>query len=135
MGGLLGGLIVISLVYSLVNALDVYRVVSGSESKGSYLSRQPGNYSAVEFITKNLSTHSRVYMMWDGKGYYCDDRCLPDAEQGQWTYLISSVEGVDGVTDVLKKRGVTHLLLGGDVGFILKRDPYRRHQEALDFFI
>jgi hypothetical protein len=133
--GLLGGLIFATMIYSVGFAINSAPVVMGLESKESFLSRQPGNFQALQLITHTFDPDSRVFMMWDGKGYYCDHRCLPDAEQGQWTRLVSTSDSMQQVIATLREMGITHLLISGDVGFILNHDPSGQHQKAFDFFV
>jgi hypothetical protein len=74
-------------------------------------------------------------MMWDGRGYHCDERCLPDADQSNWTRMIGPTSDPLGVAAQLQAKGVTHLLLNReDLKFLLKHDPSGRTKRAAEFF-
>ncbi len=75
-------------------------------------------------------------MMWDGRGYYCDERCVPDAEQSRWTwYSRQAQEDVPRLASLLEEEGITHLLFGrGDAEFVGDHDPSGANRAALQFF-
>jgi hypothetical protein len=73
-------------------------------------------------------------MMWDGQGYYCDERCLADADQSRWTRLVLDTSDPHVVAGRLNEMGVTHLLYNtGDARFFMGRDPTGHHQRAREF--
>jgi hypothetical protein len=110
-------------------------VILGQESKDSFLEKRLGNYRALQFVRENLSAHERVMMMWDGQGYYCDERCLPDADQSNWTRLIESESDPQRVAAQLQAKGVTHLLLNQtDLEVVRFFDPSGRTERAAEFF-
>jgi hypothetical protein len=116
-------------------ALSPAGVLLGQESKDSYLPKRLANYRALQFVQKNLSTHERAMMMWDGQGYYCDEHCLPDADQANWTRLIGPAADPYDVAAQLQAKGVTHLLLNqADLEIILGLDPSGRTARAADYF-
>jgi hypothetical protein len=111
-------------------------VVLGSISKQSYLASLPGNYTAIEFIMDNLPKESRVMMLWDGRGYYCDSRCLPDADQSNWVRLVDSFSTARELSRALRAQGITHLLYSKiDLDSLLKHDPQGLHRKANEFFL
>lgn len=111
-------------------------VIAGLESKDSFLRRMAGSYAAQRFIQSTLNPEARVLMMWDGRGYYCDARCLPDTEQSQWTRLSLAADGPTGLTRQLRALGITHLLYSpGDAEFVIQRDTTGRHALARQFFL
>jgi hypothetical protein len=110
-------------------------VVLGLESKDSFLQQRLNNYRALQYVTDNLSSEERVMMMWDGRGYHCDERCLPDADQSNWTRLIGPTSDPTEVAAELQTKGVTHLLLNReDLKFLLRHDPSGRTERAAEFF-
>lgn len=136
--GLTGGMMVATLVYSVLFFVNVrpLAVVSGMESKDAFLRRLVNDYSALQYVQDSLHPQTRVLMMWDGRGYYCDGRCLPDVDHSRWTRLVSSASGVSSVAASLKDLGVTHLLFSvEDVDFILQHDPTGQHRRAAEFFL
>ena len=116
-------------------ALPPIGVILGQESKDSFLEKRLGNYRALQFLQENLPRHARVMMMWDGQGYYCDERCLPDADQSNWTRLIGPASDPHGVAARLQANGVTHLLLDQvNLKIISGLDPSGRTERAAEFF-
>ena len=87
-------------------------------------------------VDKELPEETIVYMMWDGKGYYCGKHCLQDSDQSQWTTLsVESNYDSDQVVSRLRAREVTHLLIDTDlVEFILNHDPSGYHSSSYNFF-
>jgi hypothetical protein len=111
-------------------------VLLGLESRHAFLQRRVVNYAALQFVQQHLTDEDRVMMMWDGRGYYCDARCLPDADQSNWTRLVDSEFDPLSVAARLRSKGVTHLLLNHqDAQFFLDHDPAGRHRQALEFFL
>jgi hypothetical protein len=136
--GLVGGVVSASLVYSIMFLVGVspHRVVFGFESKDTFLRRRVADYPAKVFQQEALSPEARVLMMWDGQGYYCDERCLSDTEHSRWTRLATSSGGVIPLASRLHAMGVTHLLFSiGDAHFIFQHDPLGEHRQAAKFFL
>jgi hypothetical protein len=132
-----GGMLVATLVYSLIIAADVqpWRA-AGMESKDCFLRRRVNDYSALAFVQTSLARQARVLMLWDAQGYYCDERCIPDAEHSRWTRLVEEASPeVESVAARLKAMGVTHLFTVSDADFILQHDLTGQHRRAADFFL
>ena len=111
-------------------------VVIGLESKDSFLRRGLADYAALQVVVQTLSPEDRVLMMWDGQGYYCDARCIPDTDQSAWTRLASSMPDPRLLASELRAQGITHLLFSrADVEFLLDHDPDGKHRQALDYFL
>jgi hypothetical protein len=136
--GLLGGMLMVTLAYSVIHFLDVQplRVVSGAESKADFLRRQVSDYAAKEFIQTNLSPEARVLMPWDARGYYCDNRCLPDWLRSKWVELASPNASPSVVADKLSEMNVSHLLLSiEDVDYSVINDESGKNEQALEFLL
>ena len=136
--GLIGGMLTATLIYTVLLFLKTrpLGILIGYETKSQFLSRLVDNYPATSFIQNTLSPDTRVMMMWDGRGYYCDDRCMPDSDHTQWTEIIRSHPNVSAVAHELRRAGVTHLMLSGsDADFILQHDPTGDHMKAIQFFL
>jgi hypothetical protein len=136
--GLIGGMLAATLVYSLLFFADVQPlgVVLGMESKDSFLRREVSDYSAKQFVQANLPPEARVLMMWDARGYYCDDRCLPDWLRTHWVGLISPTASVSSVAASLWEMNVTHLLFSvEDVDYQIMNDTSGLHRHAAEFFL
>lgn len=135
---LVGATMLASLLFQVVlfSTLPPTDVLLGRESKDTFLRQRVTNYAALQFVQRNLSPGDRVMMMWDGQGYYCDSRCLPDADQSNWTRLVHSTPDLTGLSAQLKARGVTHLLLNRqDANFMLHHEITGRHDQALELFL
>jgi 4-amino-4-deoxy-L-arabinose transferase-like glycosyltransferase len=131
------GICISGVVYSFIYLIEVKPifVTIGIESKASFLRRNINDYSGVNFIRNELSKSSQVMMLWDGRGYYCDSRCLPDIDHTQWTWLTLTARYPEEVTTALRKQGITHLFLSlEDANFILSHDPTQYNMEAMKFF-
>lgn len=134
---LLLGIILSGVVFSIIYLVTVnpVSVSIGMESKDAFLKRNLEDYHAQIYIQNQLPESSRVLMLWDGRGYYCDHRCIPDVDHLQWTWLILTTKGADEVTTALHKQDITHLFLSlEDANFILSHDPTQYNMEAMKFF-
>jgi hypothetical protein len=129
-------MVAVSLAYQLIYLAGTrpLQVVIGTESKDAFLERSVYDYAALRHIRENLGAGDRVLMAWDGQGYYCDERCLPDAEQSQWTQLVAEAGTARAVTAALRAGGVTHLMVDLEgMAFLLQHDPTGLHAAAADF--
>jgi 4-amino-4-deoxy-L-arabinose transferase-like glycosyltransferase len=137
-GAIVGGMVVTTLVYVSLFAwrTGASKVVFGGETRADYLARSVYDYGAMRFIQTKLPIEARVLHLWDGQGYYCDERCEADAGQVQWVFVYQSGRTVDGVVAELSARGITHLLLDLEgLNFMLRHDPRGTHLEAARFFL
>lgn len=136
---LIGGTVLTTLFYAFAAAAQTgpLSVIVGAESKDSFLRRTVHDYAAMRFIQEELPPTARVLMLWDGQGYYCDARCLPDAEQSRWVQLVGSAPDPAEVAVRLREMGVTHLLFSeGDAAFIVgQHDPTGQHRAAAAFLL
>lgn len=113
-----------------------YAPALGLESRESFVRRMVADYSAHHFINQELPEGSRVFQLWDGRGYYCLDKCLPDTTQSQWTEL-TYMQGFDpaSVAMALEEQGITHLLFSfKDRNYFLLHDPLGLHAQANAFY-
>jgi hypothetical protein len=134
--GIVAGMVAVSLAYQMIYLASTrpLPVVIGTESKDAFLERSVYDYAALRHVRDNLGVSERALMAWDGQGYYCDERCLPDAEQSQWTQLVAEAGTAQAVTEALRTRGVTHLLVDLEgMAFMLQHDPTGLHAAAADF--
>jgi 4-amino-4-deoxy-L-arabinose transferase-like glycosyltransferase len=135
---LIGSFVVITLFFSVYIFLRVMPsgVIVGNESKLDFLNRTKANISAISYIQKQLAPEDRVLFMWDGEGYYCDERCIPDAEQGRWTVLaMIAAYDTPTISTKLHEAGITHLLYSkGSLDFVLQHDPSGENHKAALFF-
>jgi hypothetical protein len=135
--GLVLGMLVASLIYLFGFVLQTRPdlVVIGAESRDTYLRRVVDDYAAQRFILEHVPRGERVMMMWDARGYYCDERCVPDGDHRGWARLVEGEPDPLAVAAQLKEQGVTHLLFNlPSADFALLHDPGNGNQRALDFF-
>jgi hypothetical protein len=134
---LTGFAITVILIYQVtVFSMTVpTRTILGMESKSEFLKRILGDFTTLQFVRQNLSPEEQALMMWDGMGYYCGPRCLPDADQSNWTRMIDTTSTPAAVAAELRTKGITHLLFNErEAAFFLHHDPSGQHRQALDFF-
>jgi hypothetical protein len=99
-----------------------------------FLSRVSDDYNGISFIMEQLPAESRVMMLWDGRGYYCDNRCVPDVDHLGWTVLVHGNQTVDEVKIKLKEMGITHIFFSvQDADFNLMHDPEKKNLYAYNF--
>lgn len=73
-------------------------------------------------------------MLWDGRGYYCDERCVPDVAQTRWAQLAQKSWDAQLIADELATRGATHLLVSyEDWDFISRIDRGDVQKRAFRF--
>ena len=134
--GIVAGMVGVTMAYQMIYMASTrpVRVVVGAETKNAFLERSVYDYAALRHITSRLGESDRVFMAWDGQGYYCDQRCVPDAEQSQWTQLIAAASSPEHLTAALREREVTHLLVDLEgLSFLLNHDPTGAHAVAASF--
>ena len=130
-------MVLVTLVCNLflLHLFSPLDVILGRESKDAFLRRRVTDYPALQFVQRHLPPETHVLMMWDGRGYYCDARCVPDADQSNWTRLVLPAQNVSAVAARLRAMGITHLLLNvSDAECLLGHDPTGQHQRAMEFF-
>jgi len=128
------GAIATTLAYQVVNATTTrtLSVVLGWESKASYLRRILYDYSAMEFIEDELPENAQVALLWDGRGYYCDSRCLPDADLSRWPRLLQETGSAQAAVETLRARGVSHILVDlEELSNSLRRDRGVTHEDSV----
>jgi len=128
------GAIATTLAYQVVNATTTrtLSVVLGWESKASYLRRILYDYSAMEFIEDELPENAQVALLWDGRGYYCDSRCLPDADLSRWPRLLQETGSAQAAVETLRARGVSHILVDlEELSNGLRRDRGVTHEDSV----
>jgi hypothetical protein len=137
--GSAGGMLLVTLIFMsiYIGIVRPDRVISGFESRRNFLQRMVRDYSGIEFIKNQLPESARVLMLWDARGYYCENRCLPDTDQSKWVALVSEHPGISEMESLLKAEKITHLFFSKDDAsfFILKHDPQKIHLKAAKFFL
>jgi hypothetical protein len=127
---------VLGFAITVPGVLRFQDVIVGRESKAGFLRRVAGDFRAVEFIHAEVPPDERVLLMWDGRGFYCDQRCRPDAEQSRWAWYVQQGGSVEQTAALLRADGIGYLLHSyGDSVFILEHDPTGANRAAQQFFL
>lgn len=139
---LVTSLMLVALGFQLFMAmlLPPWPVVIGTESKSDYLYRAVNQYAAIRFVTEELPEEAKVMMLWDGRAFYCDERCLPDRAQQSWPMLVLAHGTVEAQAKALHTIGITHLFYSkSDHQFFMELDKSGLHHDAgqilLDEFV
>jgi hypothetical protein len=127
-------LISLTIISAASIQVNPFKLFFGEESKQQFLSRMVSDYDGMQFIQSELPSNAKVMLLWDGQGYYCDSRCVPDLFQSQWTVLYQEYSTISAMRDVLFTRQITHLMINqSDTEFFLSHDPTNQHRSALTF--
>jgi hypothetical protein len=87
-------------------------VITGVESRESYLARHLGSYyEAIEYVNHSLPDYSRVLFWWEPRSYYCDRDCRPDALLDGFKHLTVRFGDAVSIAAYLRVQGITHVLL------------------------
>jgi hypothetical protein len=135
---LVGGLMIVAVVYQVLQLSDagLLNYITGRFSANEFLQKEVFDYKVTQFIRNELQPTDRVLSLWDGQGYYCGDRCVPDNEETVAIQLSLDSPSPEALAHQLRLRGITHILMGRPDAFwfISLHDPLHRHQHALDYF-
>jgi len=134
---LLAGAVLITLLFNgyLFRTFSPLGVILGQESKDTFLRRTVPDYAGMQSVQRYLPHHAHTLMMWDGRGYYCDERCIVNTDQSSWTRLVTPGSDPTAISARLWAMEVTHLFFNAeDAGFFVDHDPTGRHHAALEFF-
>jgi hypothetical protein len=137
--GAVGGMLVstLLLVGNLYIRIKPHEVIIGTQSKREFLSAYVFDFKAIDYINSSLPDDVMVFLLWDGRGYYCYDKCLPDIGQSRWTAATAEIHTIEDISIWLETKGITHILLSrNDVRFfIYDHDQDGLHEQALTFLI
>ncbi len=137
--GLIGGMLIASFVIMLrlFMIIQPFNILANSQTKSQFLSAIINNYDGMAYVNTYLPSSARVLMPWDGRGYYCDNKCYPDVGPSVWTVLVNEEPNLDQVIVWLKEKNITHIFLSNaDISFYLhSHDLYGDHKRALGFLL
>ncbi|MBA4421150.1 MAG: hypothetical protein C0391_08375 [Anaerolinea sp.] len=133
--GLVGGMVVVTLIFMgiYIGLLSPQNVILGMETKSGFLRRVLGDYPALEYINNNLPESARVMSLWDGRGYYCESKCLPDVDQSRWVTMVEQSDDIHILSNRFQEEGISHLFFSKeDVAyFLIKHDQNGIHKKGL----
>ena len=134
----IGGFMLVNLFFQILWLQDYNSLayLSGQKSASEYLQGMNYDFRAIQYIQESLDPDRRVQFLWDGRGYYCDARCVADDEQSTAVRLAFASPSPEKLASDLQKNSITHLLLSKPDAnwFINYHDPHGLHQRALDYF-
>ena len=138
--GGVGGMIIVSCVFMFrfLFVTEPYNVFLGITTKSTMLRNVVNDYSGIEYINHRLPPDAKVFMPWDGRGYYCaTGKCVADVSQAKWTMVVLEMVSPEKVNQWLISQNITHILLNlNDVYyFIYAHDPKGDHNRAYEFLL
>ena len=90
----------------------------------TYLRNRLGAYSAAMESIHELPENSRVLMLWEPRGYYCQPVCDPDEIIDKWPSDSRKYADSPTITRAWKAQGYTHLLIyNTGKEFVRTEDP------------
>jgi hypothetical protein len=99
-------------------------VLIGEESSSAYLTRRLGALQVASEGLDSLPVESRVIMLWEPRGLYCQPRCVPDVWIDRWFVDLGRLGSGEAVLEDWKKSGGSHVLLNvAGMEFIRQSDP------------
>lgn len=135
---MIAGLAVLSFAYQLtvLKNSGTFSYVLGQMSTNELLGTFVDDYRVKQFIQKTLSEQEHALFLWDGRGYYCDSRCVPDHTQSLAVRLTLQSPQPQQLADDLRADGITHLMLSSTDAswFIQYHDPNGNHRRAMEYY-
>jgi 4-amino-4-deoxy-L-arabinose transferase-like glycosyltransferase len=134
--GIIIGFMAVTVLYQGMDTLAArpWNTLLGLESKEDYLQRMVTDYAAVRFALENVQPPSKVYLLWDSRGYYCNSQCIVDVTNYQWTTLVHDDPSPGAVARKLSALGASYLLVSkSDIAFLLLHDPSGEQERAWQY--
>ncbi len=98
-------------------------VLVGALEPEAYLVRRLGGYPLAMARVRALPQGSRVWMLWEPRGLYCEPRCVVDARIDRWYVARRTLGGEQGILQTWRAQGATHLLVNvAGMAFIRSED-------------
>jgi hypothetical protein len=113
-----------------------FAYVAGQKNKADFLHVFVDDLRVKEYIQESLHPDERVQFLWDGRGYYCDSRCVADTEQSAAVILTTDSPKPEKLAQDFRDNGISYLMLSkSDANFfIASHDPNGYHRDAWDYF-
>lgn len=135
---LIAGLAILSFVYQItvMQNSGTFAYVTGQASSDDILQTFVDDYRVKQFIQQSLTPEERALFLWDGRGYYCDARCIPDHDQSLAVRLTLQSPPPEQLAQDLRSDGITHLMLSSTDAdwFIQHHDPNEYHRMAMQYY-
>ena len=108
--------------------------VTGRETRAAYLTRALPEYPAFQYINRELSPTTKIYLLFVGRrGYYCEREYFHDGGELPG-FLLRAIQSAKEPADVarrLKARHLTHLLVRDELLIRFLRDNLDPAQQRL----
>ncbi len=113
----LAALAMVFVGYETINrtvSADAAGAALGLRSESSYLEHNLGAFPLALDAMRALPDDSRVLMLWETRGFYCQPRCDSDEIIDRWFHDWRTAGNMAAVLDGWRSSGYTHLLLRAD---------------------
>jgi hypothetical protein len=118
------------LDYSKANPLPV---ILGGQSQVEYLKQELGWYGAAVEAVNQLSPQAVVLFLWEPRTLYCQVHCLPDGKLDNWWYLRRAGGDAPAIVEILRQKGVTHVLVNENGLEWIKLQPLQSQDDPADW--
>lgn len=137
--GLIGGFMLFSLIFQIswLQKNDSWGYLAGEKSASEYLQEMNYDFPALQYAQKTLDATEKVLLLWDGRSYYCDARCIPDDEQSTAVKLALGSPSPEALAKDLRRQGITHLMMSKPdvIWFGSYHDPHDLHRQAYYYYV
>ena len=135
---LITGLLIYNIIYQTLVLWNsgAFSYIAGQKYAAEFLQVFVEDYRMKQFIEDEIDPTERVIFLWDGRGYYCASRCIPDSEHSAAVGLTIGSPDPTDLARELSDKHITHLMLSmTDANFaIYFHDPNELHRHALDYY-
>lgn len=89
-----------------------YEYIFGTESRYEFLLKNNPAYiqKVIKYVNQNLPPDSRIYLLWEKRGYYLERPYDEDTFGSQFAHLMIRYEDPAKVVEALKEQGFSHIL-------------------------
>jgi hypothetical protein len=137
--GTVSGMVFVTLIFMgiYIGLIRPDRVLLGVDSKQDFLIRVLRDYPGINFVNNNLPQATVSIFLWDGRGYYCKNKCLPDVDQSKWSALMQNSSSLKEINDWLQQRNITHVFFSKEdiTFFLLKHDQKGEYLKATKYLL
>jgi hypothetical protein len=136
---LMSGMVAVAVAAGLVRVASSqpWRPILGLESRRQFLTRALAGFPTREYIRQNLPPDALVFLIGDGRRYYCPQQCAKEVDQFGWTRIaIESDFQAQTAASLMCAQGVTHVLLSWpDINYLLLHDWDGSITDSMRFLI
>lgn len=90
---------------------DIFKVTAGLIGEDEYLTATlPAYYTAMQRVN-SLPEESRVLLLWESRGFFCERDCIPDSLNNQWWHDHQLEPNPRRIAQRWREQGITHVLI------------------------